>query len=145
MPQHELLWIAPAFLLLWVSIFVFFAYFSGWHELAQQFRATEEHAGRKFRFVSAAIGRPYFPVSYNNCLSVTVGDAGLTLGMLPPFRIFHPTLFIPWSAVESIEPKRIWFFKCHVITLRDYSTRIALRGAAGRAAFESFSETTTRE
>lgn len=39
---------------------------------------------------------------------VKVGDAGLDISILLPFRFLHPPLLIPWAAIESCREKKLW-------------------------------------
>ena len=78
------------------------------------------------------------PVSYGNCLFVTVNTQGLYLSIFFPFRFLSPPLFIPWSRVESIQERRILFVTHYVILIRDNWSRITLRGTPGRRAKETY-------
>src|SRR5262249_33207144 len=79
MPPQDLAWIAPAFAVFWLVLTGALSHLSGWHELAKRFRSDDSIEGRRFRFRSAAIGWPYFPVSYGGSLFATVGSRGFTL------------------------------------------------------------------
>ncbi len=124
-------WFLPFFVFLWVCIAVLLATLGGWAGLAQWYRAVQPLEGQRFRFVSGSMGASAFPVSYGGCLFVTVGEAGFGLSVLFLFRLFSPPLFIPWSAVESVQEKRFLFSRYTAIRLRGRWPTISFRGAAG--------------
>jgi hypothetical protein len=123
---------------MWLSICALLSLIGGWYELAHQYRAKSQPVGKKFYVVSGSIGWPYFPVSYSSCLSAIVAESGFRLSVLFPFRILHPALFIPWSAVETVEEGRYVFIKRCVIRVHGFKRRIALYGGAGTAVAEAF-------
>ncbi|MDB6042539.1 MAG: hypothetical protein JWM63_1090 [Gammaproteobacteria bacterium] len=126
-------WFFSLFALLWVGICGLLSLFSGWSGLASHFRAEQPVLGERFRFVSGSMGSRFFPVHYGNCLFITVNDSGFRLSIFFPFRFLTPPLFIPWEAVDSIEPKRFLFFlRYSVIRLRDQWPAISVRGGAGQ-------------
>ena len=141
-------WFFPLFVLMGVTLFVLMgvticsllSLIGGWHELAQQYRASTDNPGKKFRSVSGAVGWKFFPVNYGNCLVATVGNAGLGLSILFLFRILHPRLFIPWSAIESVEQRRFLFMRRTAITIRGFSRRVVLFGRVGEEVSEVFNK-----
>lgn len=133
-------WFLPLFVLLWVGICGLLSLFSGWSGLNSYFRAQQPVLGERFRFVSASMGNRFFPVHYRNCLFITVNDSGFRLSIFFPFRFLTPPLFIPWEAVESIEPRRFLFFlRYSVIRLRDRWPAISVHGGAGQRIAEVYS------
>lgn len=131
-------WFAALFVAMWLVITGLLARFSGWASLATPFRAESRPEGERFRFVSGSLGRQFLPVSYGNCLFVTVNPKGLYLSILFPFRFQGPPLFVPWSRVESAVEQRFLLVPYVVITIRDHWARISLRGASGRSAKEFY-------
>jgi len=125
-------WFFPFFALFWAGITGLLAILGGWASLATYFRAEGRVEGERFRFVSGSMGIRFLPVSYGNCLFVTVNEAGFRLSIFFPFRILSPPLFIPWKSVASVESKRLLFFRYTVVHLRDQWPRISIRGNAGR-------------
>lgn len=131
-------WFFPLFVVMWLTITGSLAHFGGWASFATVFRAENSVTGDRFRFASGSMGRRYLPVSYGNCLFVTVNSQGLYLSIFLPFRFQSPPLSIPGSHVESIEERRTLFFRRFIILVRDHWPRIALRGAPGQKAKEAY-------
>jgi hypothetical protein len=123
---------------MWLGITGLLAHIGGWATLASSFPAQGDIDGERFRFASGSIGWRYFPVSYGNCLFVTINSEGLRLSILFPFRFQSPPFFVPWSSAESVDEKRLFFFKYYVLNIRDHWPRITLRGSTGRRAKEAF-------
>ncbi len=71
---------------------------SGWSLLAEKYRACERP-----RTPRKVDGGRVGTVTYRGSLSVSAQSGGFTLSVLLPFRIAHPPLFIPWSAVTESE------------------------------------------
>jgi hypothetical protein len=130
-------WFFLYFGLLWFGVSGVLAYWSGWATLAERFRSDDSVEGDRFRFVSGSMGRRWIPVSYGNCLFVTVTPTGLRLSLFLPFRFLSPPLFLPWSAVESVIQKRILLMGVMTLALKEVWPRIALRGAAGKAVYDA--------
>lgn len=131
-------WFLPFFALFWAAITGLLAIVGGWASLATSFRAEGPVEGEYLRFVSGSIGTRFIPVSYGNCLFITVNEAGFRLSILFPFRLLSPPLFIPWKAVASLEAKRFLFFSYSVVRLRDQWPRISVRGSAGRQLEQAY-------
>jgi hypothetical protein len=96
---------AVIFPLAWIGILNLLAVAGGWSRLARVYRddGTSGEVGLHYRRQSGAIGW----VSYNGCLSIESCESGLRLGVSLPFRIAHPTLFIPWSELHQIRERQI--------------------------------------
>jgi hypothetical protein len=125
---------------MWVSICVLVSLYSGWFSLARTYRRRGAATGERFYFASGTLGLPVVPVSYSSVLFVSVGPAGLALSVLFPFRLLHPPIMIPWSHVESVVQRRLFFFSSSVIRVHDHWPRIRLLGAAGRKALRQFEQ-----
>jgi hypothetical protein len=137
--QPPPLWFPLFFIALWLGVSTLLSLVGGWFALSQHYRAAQDIQGQKFRMTSGSVGwSGFIPVGYGNCLIATVGDSGLRLGVFFLFRLFHPTLFIPWSAMESVEQKRWLFYKGSVISIRGLRLRITLYGGLGQAVFDAF-------
>lgn len=78
------------------------------------------------------------PVNYSNCLTLTIGDRGIRLAILFPFRFGSPPLFIPWLMIESVTAKRFLFWRYVQIRIRDRRPRLSLHGRAGRRVLETY-------
>jgi hypothetical protein len=83
-------------------------------------------------------------VHYRNALFVTVGRSGLSLSVLFLFRVLHPPLFIPWSAVEAVRPERFWLVNRTAVYLRGFDKRMLFRGRAGQKILEAFNAQVAR-
>lgn len=138
------LWFIPLFAVSWFGICAILAHVSGWHRLASRFQSSQPVEGDRFRFASGCIGpSTRLPVSYRNCLFLTVGKTGFLMSLLFPFRFRCPPLFIPWAEVESITGERYWFVLCAVVHLRDCSTRIMVPGKAGQSITQAYVDFST--
>ena len=132
------LWFLLLFVAMWLLVTGVLSRIGGWASLATHFRATQPTSGENFRFVSGSVGKKGLPVSYRNCLSVHVGERGFGLALLFLFRFQSPPLFIPWSQVESVAEKKVFFARYVVICLRNQWPAISLRGPAGRRIQEVY-------
>ncbi|MEN9866546.1 MAG: hypothetical protein RL748_2136 [Pseudomonadota bacterium] len=121
------------FAALWLTISTLLPRVSGWTKLAQRFHATQAANGERFSVVSARMGKGFFTIRYNNCLFFTVNNAGFHMSIMFFFRFQSPPLFIPWSEVESIEEKRLFFGRYMVIHLKNQGPLISIRGRVGQA------------
>jgi hypothetical protein len=140
-PTPELLqpqWFFPLFVCMWLGITALLSYIGGWASLSSAFPANDEVDGKRFRFRSGSLGRPYFPVRYGNCLFVIVNQQGFRLSILFPFRFLSPPIFVPWANVLGVEEKRVFFFKYYVVSIRDHWSRISLQGGLGDSVKEQF-------
>ena len=120
----------------WTAICVALGFLGGWHELARAYRAREPFRGVSWPFQS---GRMWGLTRYNHILTVGASAEGLSLRVFGPFRPGHPPLFIPWSDLSSVEPKRRLFRDEIELRFRGARTPVQLsaaleerlRGAAG--------------
>lgn len=102
---------------------------AGWHRLAARFPVPAQVAGERHRFVSAAIGRPVFPVRYRGCVRLVVAGNGLLVTLMPPLRFGAPAFFVPWPDVERVEERQRLGVATVTLHLRDEPARLTLRGA----------------
>ena len=141
-PAPNITGIVAGFVLLfvgaWLGTCALLSFMGGWHRLAQKFRAASGIDGERIRFASMSFGTGLFPVRYRNTLFVTVDRTGVGLSVLFPFRVLHPPLFIPWSAVETIRPEQSLFVSGTAVYLRDFDKRLLFRGRAGKRILEAF-------
>lgn len=88
-----------AFIALWSGIVWLMAAVGGWRRLATRYRATERPTGgRTLTAVSGMVG----VARYRGLLTITTNEHGMFLEIRWIFRLAHPTLFIPWSAVRNV-------------------------------------------
>ncbi len=132
-------WFFPLFLGVWLAVSAVLALAGGWFSLSREFRSDEAIDGERFRFASGSLGLWPFPVTgYGNCLFLTVNDTGFRLSILFVFRFLAPPLFIPWSAVKSMESGRLLFLRyTRVRLLRGWPT-VAIRGRAGQCLGDTY-------
>lgn len=130
-------WILLLFVAMWTGVTGLLAHLGGWATLAQRFQSDAPVQGTRFRFASGALGRQSFPVNYSSCLFVKVNTMGLRLSLFLPFRFLSPPLFVPWTAVESVEQKRMLFIRFTTFVLQGTWPRITLNGAAAEAVYQA--------
>ena len=116
--------------LLWLGVSALLARIGGWSTLARTYRAKYPVVGERFRFISASMGKPRLPVNYKRCLFMVVNRHGLHISVLFPFRFRSPPLFIPWSAVESVNEKPFLRTFGVAVKLRDQWPIIRVFGRA---------------
>jgi hypothetical protein len=121
------------FLSLWCGICCLLSWVGGWHSLSSKYGSNRTIAGQHFRFASMSMVRTPLPVNYNGCLFVTVGDEGIALSVLFPFRPLHPPLLIPWSAIESCTLRNFWFLQRAVVTISSPKQQMAFDGKVSQA------------
>jgi len=131
-------WFFPAIVVLWLAFSGFLSLLGGWHELAERFSDGKTLAGERFRFRSGAIGWKLFPVNYGNCLFVTVGRDGFALSIFLLIRFMHPTLVIPWSAVERCEPVRFLFVNYVAVYITGFKRRVLFTGSLGKKILDAW-------
>ncbi len=89
----------------WVAISFLFAYSSGWSQLAKQYCTIQPPPNNLSLMNSGRVGW----VSFKGCLNIGVTAKGLYLSVFPLFRLRHPPLLIPWTAVTSAEHTKFLF------------------------------------
>src|ERR1700730_17986373 len=78
----------------WCGLMVLIGRLTGWIALAQKYRATESFQGKCWYFQHAQFR---WSMNYSGALIVGANAEGLYISALPPFRMAHPSLFIPWT------------------------------------------------
>lgn len=96
-----------------VTTFFLISRRSGWFRLSQQYRYDTPFTGQQIPFRGARIGK----ARYKGALIFGVSEEGLYLVPIPPFRLFHPPLCIPWKDLEA-KPVRLFFFSGYELTVR---------------------------
>jgi hypothetical protein len=143
-PDPSSPWFLPFFALGWLTVTGVIATLSGWSSLATQFRATQAIQGERFRFASASLGGRWLPVSYGNCLFVTVAPTGLSLSILFPFRLLSPPLFFPWSKVESVTEGRFLFMRFTLVRVVGHWSQIKVYGRLGKQILEAYKSVSSK-
>lgn len=88
--------ILVGFVLIWSGVVYLLAWLSGWRRLAHRYRTDRKPSGQPMSPWVAMLG----PVSYRGALTIQTASEGLYLSMIVFFRIGHPPLLIPWSAIK---------------------------------------------
>jgi len=99
------------FILLWVGLTLLFSFIGGWRELAR-FYSYQSQAIDKKRYMQSASMRGW--MGYKGCLTIGANPEGLYISVLFLFRVGHPSLFIPWSAIK-IGRKKVFGFPMLVL------------------------------
>lgn len=108
MKEEQLVYLSPLYLVgMWLLITYLLSLF-GWKKFIPYFQTSDTAYGTKIHLVSAKIGR----VNYNNCLKIEMNEHGFYIRPIFLFRLFHPTLFIPWKEISSVS-KRSLIFSSH--------------------------------
>ena len=87
---------------------------SGWHLLAQRFRADGPFEGRIYRWFQAGMR---WSMHYGNSLKAGATSEGLYIAPVFLFRIAHPPLFIPWKQIRIGSSKWLGFWVIVTFTL----------------------------
>ncbi|MFL6947918.1 MAG: hypothetical protein ACJ8FU_06925 [Xanthobacteraceae bacterium] len=69
---------------------------------------------------------------------ITISGEGFLLSIFFPFRLGSPSLFIPWTEVESVTEEAAWFVDRAVVRLRGLPTTIMIAGRAGQRMVEAY-------
>jgi len=126
MPAHFPL-IVPV---LAIAFFCFISYLtsviSGWHRLAQCFRAQSEPYGE----TKSAGPFPYTVYTrywshYGSVIKMTAADDGLYLSVFFLLRFGHPPLRIPWTEIEISRTRR--FLQNFIVLTLGRRERIPMR------------------
>ena len=86
---------------------------AGWSQLAQSFRAGNVAIGPLQSFQSMDVGG----ARYNGAIVARVWGAGLYLRVWPIFRVGHPPLLIPWSAIGPLQEQKMWWSQVWICTV----------------------------
>ncbi len=84
--------------IVWGPLLVIASGVSGWHHLARRYRWRGPPPAGVEPLVRGRVGI----IRYASTLRVARHETGLFLGQLLPFRLGHPPLLIPWSAVQTV-------------------------------------------
>jgi hypothetical protein len=134
-------WFLPLFIGGAIASLILLPYASGWPALAKRFQSTETILGERFRFVSGSVyTSKWFPVSYRNCLFLTVNDAGFGISVLFPFNLHCSPLFIPWAQVKSISQQDFLWVRYAVIKIHGSSTTIRILDSAGQSMIQAHAQ-----
>lgn len=103
-----------SFPLLWCFIVWMLSEVGGWRSLARRYSAgCRPVIGESHGRVSGRVGW----VNYNRVLTLHFTPEGFFLEVMPIFRISHPRLFIPWSAITERSPMQIFWWKVERLSI----------------------------
>lgn len=110
------LWFIPFFVVaMWVAVEFVISSTGGWMRLARSYATTRDPGGTRFGPLSAKIGW----ASYSNILYLWVSPEGLYMRMMFLFRLFHPTLLIPWKDMHDAQEHTFLWMRFLAIRLGD--------------------------
>jgi hypothetical protein len=109
----------------------------GWGSLERSFRVAELPDGQRFSTVSGAIVEGLLVANYRRMWTAVVNPAGFGLSLRSVFGK-APSIFIPWSAVESVVETKILGAPSAVVRIRGQSRTISLYGASGKAVARTY-------
>lgn len=102
------------FPLFWCLVVLLISYVGDWHRLASTFAAGDRPlSGTPHHRVFGVVGL----ARYKFALTVHLAKDGFFVETSPLFRIGHPRLFIPWSAVSERSPRRFFRWETIVLTI----------------------------
>lgn len=109
----ELLAFAIGFPILWIAIAFGLSRHSGWAQLAQAFPLNAKKTGKKFYLQTGG----FRPLStYKQCLTVFVGEDGLAISIMLPWRFFHRPIMIPWHEIAKCHKLKIYRQDAVIVT-----------------------------
>ncbi|MCP4352812.1 MAG: hypothetical protein GY795_45760 [Desulfobacterales bacterium] len=81
-------------------------------------------------------------VGYSSCVNIKVTETGLILKTSLLFRLFHNSVFLPWSVVEELKYKKFIFFR----SVKFYigNTRIVIYGQVAESIKNVYSSYLTK-
>jgi hypothetical protein len=123
--MHPIIW--PLLLALplglWASICVTLSRLGGWAAVAQRYPAPIAPEGTRFRWQSAG----FRWVDYNGGLTMIVSPEGLYISICWFFRLAHPAMLLPWSALHVVKVRDGKWIKDITVAVDEPSiTRIRL-------------------
>lgn len=114
--------VAPyVFPLIWVGACFLFSRLSGWSRLADHYKAAysipAEDSTATWTPFYATLGR----VESKNVIKIGANRHGIFLKVFILFRLFHPTLFIPWKDIRCTPQGNSFFgIKNEMVELREF-------------------------
>lgn len=126
------------FILAWLAVGALLSWIGGWHALASAFPDPGRVEGRRFRLVSGFVGRGLRSARYRSVLAIVVGERGLRVSILLPFRFMHPPFFVPWTEIASVDRESRLLESRIQVRLRRHWSGLMLAGAAGEAVLDAW-------
>jgi hypothetical protein len=130
-----ILGIVVLFVVMFVGIWVLVVFILsqlGWRGL-MRWQTRTEPTGKAFPWSAATVG----VVKFRHSLNVWVDREGFWLKPVQVFAMFHPTLFIPWRDVRTVESQRVLLaFTAVSVELLESNTKLLFWNASGAALLE---------
>jgi hypothetical protein len=102
------------FPLLWCFVVWLLSQIGGWKHLARRYAAGNRRVtGERCSGIQGMVGS----VSYRFILTLHFNAGGFFIEVMPLFKIGHPRLFIPWSAVSARNPCRVFWWKAERLSI----------------------------
>ncbi len=103
----------------------------GWQQLARDYRVAAPPAGEPLRVGQLKVGM----VAYGGIVTATSAAGGLGLRTSFLFRVGHPPVLIPWSALAPFEEQRfLWVTTYRTVVHTRSGGRVRLQVADKRVA-----------
>lgn len=122
----------------WFGAVALMSLTGGWYRLASRFRGSSPVQGEILPFVSMYIRSGVLPVGYRGCINVTISPVGVQLSIFVLFRLLHPPMFIPWSAVEYVRPEELWSLPYVAVSIRGSGVRLLFTEQVGKKLEQAF-------
>ena len=117
----------------WSLLNVLIARLTGWGALAERFACKQRPRGEWFRYATVAFSRWS---GYNGCVTVCIGETGLYLMVLFPFRPGHPPLLIPWQEILHVGEHKSKLFSAARVSLKEFQQDLYFKGRLGEAVLD---------
>jgi hypothetical protein len=111
----------------------------GWDRLADSYRVADLPPGERFRSATASMGDGPVRVQYRNVLNVVMSPSGFGVSIQSVFGK-APSIFIPWTHVESVTASRVMFADTALIKVHGAYPAIFLYGGAGATALRAYGQ-----
>ncbi len=122
-----------SFAIIWIAACKIISLF-GWNDLAKRNRARRSAEGTRYPGQSIILGR--FG-RYRGCITFHTSPAGIHMAVFPIFRICHPPLFFPWSAIRLVKHQKTFLGQQFLYELGTPRVcRVTLHGDIHRAVQE---------
>jgi hypothetical protein len=132
-------WFIPLFMLFCYGGIELASSLAGWSSLASTMRAQGvPEQGERFRFVTVSLGSRTFPMRYRRCARLVFNEQGFYVGLMAPFRLGSPALFVPWGRVESCEEEQSIGTRVVTFCFRGHWPVLKLRGPIGQVARSAY-------
>ena len=97
-------------------------------------------SNQRFRFATVRLGlNGHRPLTYRNCVNVTLSEAGVRFSVWGPFGLGHPPLLIGRDVVMTSESTFTPMGDAARLILEN-EAELIVYGAAGKAVLRSFSD-----